>query len=79
MICALYVLGHSEVVRLLLDQGARTSVVNNFNKTAAQLGAFVGIIYTYKRHCIQRNPSKPDTIGTDLNSEVSPFQTDMSL
>jgi hypothetical protein len=34
--------GHGAVVELLLERGARTSMVNGVNKTAAQLGAFVG-------------------------------------
>ena len=30
------------MVELLLERGSRTSMVNGVNKTAAQLGAFVG-------------------------------------
>ena len=34
--------GHPRVVQLLLENGARTSMQNRVNKTAAQMGAFVG-------------------------------------
>jgi hypothetical protein len=34
--------GHKEVVGLLLENGAKTNVVNGVNKTAVQLGSFVG-------------------------------------
>ena len=40
---SLCISGHKRVVELLLERGARTSMVNGVNKTAAQLGAFVGI------------------------------------
>ncbi|KAL5469366.1 hypothetical protein EMCRGX_G030616 [Ephydatia muelleri] len=36
------VAGHVDVVKVLLAAGARTSAVNNFGKTAAELGAFLG-------------------------------------
>ena len=35
-------LGRSEVVDLLLRNGARSDAVNKIGKTAAQLGGFVG-------------------------------------
>lgn len=35
--------GHEDVVQLLLDHGARPDVVNKINRTAAQMGGFVGI------------------------------------
>ena len=34
--------GCTEVVRLLLEQGANKDTVNKINRTASQLGAFVG-------------------------------------
>ena len=34
-------------MKLLLEHGARTSIENCNNKTAAQLGAFVGITYIH--------------------------------
>ena len=34
--------GNTDVVQLLLDAGAQTDIVNKVNRTAAQLGAFVG-------------------------------------
>ena len=34
--------GHKRVVELLLENGARTDVVNGVNKTAVKLGSFVG-------------------------------------
>ena len=34
--------GSTDTVRLLLEAGAKPDVVNNINRTAGQLGAFVG-------------------------------------
>ena len=35
-------LGSTDTVRLLLEAGAKPHAINNVNRTASQLGAFVG-------------------------------------
>ena len=39
--------GHTQIVRLFLNHGAKTDTVNRVNRTAAQMGGFVGIICSF--------------------------------
>lgn len=35
--------GSTDTVRMLLESGAKSDALNNINRTASQLGAFVGM------------------------------------
>ena len=56
-------LGNSDVVRVLLEAGAKTHQTNRIGRTAAQLGAFTG-----QKPCV-------DTINNYVTSEDLKYYT----
>ena len=75
--------GSTEVVRMLLEAGAKTGVINKVNRTASQLGAFVGrhdcvslinnfveqdnIKYYTKKHGLQEQPKLKEHVAGILH------------